>query len=206
LQRLVPEAVGYLDRLLPTLREAIDHGQGAGRPLFAANRDLADTDGFGALWLAVTTLREHRGDGHVAVLMDADLGGCEAHVLFSAAEGCPPQVLRDNRGWSIGDWGAASEGLMDRGLLSPSGEITESGRILHVAIEQRTDELAMLPYRALSNEDADLAIRLLTELGGKVVESGEIPFPNPMGLPEPKVTADRVVPPSSRSGHPQPEP
>jgi hypothetical protein len=195
-----------LDRLLPTLRKAIDHGQGAGRPLFAANRDLAGTDGLGGLWLEATTLREHRGDGHVAVLMEADLGACEAHVLFSATEDCPPQLLRDNRGWSIGDWRAASEGLMDRGLLNPSGEISEAGRVLHAAIEQRTDELAMLPYRALSREDVDEAVRLLTELGSKVVESGEIPFPNPMGLPTPRPMADRVVRLSSRSGHSQGEP
>lgn len=42
-----------------------------GRPLFAANRALPwPTDPVAALWHATTLLREHRGDGHVAVLVE----------------------------------------------------------------------------------------------------------------------------------------
>ncbi|MGP8061823.1 MAG: SCO6745 family protein, partial [Acidimicrobiales bacterium] len=118
LRRLAPEADEVVPRLLPLLREAIEHGNGAGRSLFAANRDVVVSDDLRGLWQAATTLREHRGDGHVAILTEADLDGCEAHVLFAATEGGPPEVLRDNRGWSEHDWGRATSRLCRRGLVS----------------------------------------------------------------------------------------
>ena len=39
------------------------------------------------LWQATTVLREHRGDGHVAALVDAGLNGLEAHITFVGAGG-----------------------------------------------------------------------------------------------------------------------
>ena len=53
----------------------------AGRPLFAAHADLAWPDEpHMVLFHALTLLREHRGDGHVAALIGADLSGIEALV------------------------------------------------------------------------------------------------------------------------------
>lgn len=50
-----------------TLSEAIDGAPGGAVPLFLANRDLAQPeDPVARLWQLSTTLREHRGDGHVA--------------------------------------------------------------------------------------------------------------------------------------------
>lgn len=48
-----------------------------------------------ALWQVATTLREHRGDGHVALLAGAALAGCEAHILFAACEGAPVELYLD---------------------------------------------------------------------------------------------------------------
>ena len=185
LRRLAPEADEVVPRLLPLLREAIEHGNGAGRALFAANRDVVVSDDLRGLWQAATTLREHRGDGHVAILTEADLDGCEAHVLFAATEGGPPEVLRDNRGWSEHDWGRATSRLCRRGLVRSEGGPTSAGRQLHRDIEQRTDELATQPYRLLAGDEVEEMIRLLSAIGRRIVTSGEIPFPNPMGLPEP---------------------
>ncbi len=185
LLRLLPGTDASVHQLLPILWKAIEHGSGAGRPLFAANRDVSGTDDLAGLWQAATTLREHRGDGHVAVLTEADMGACEAHVLFAATEGCPPELLRENRGWSVEDWETASEVLKTRGSLTPSGVATDSGRQLRSAIEQRTDQLAVQPYLGLSVDEIDGAIRLLTGIASRIVDSGEIPFPNPMGLPAP---------------------
>jgi hypothetical protein len=76
---------------LPFLRAASEAAVAAGRPLFGANRDLEEPDEPAAgLWQLATTLREHRGDGHVALLVQAGLDGCEALVLFAASEGLPP--------------------------------------------------------------------------------------------------------------------
>ena len=105
LRRLVENIEPIATTVLPLLLEAINGAASGGRPLFAANRDVAPPDDpVAALWLATTTLREHRGDGHVATLVSADLDGCEVHVLFSATEGVDPSLLRDSRGWSTDEW------------------------------------------------------------------------------------------------------
>jgi hypothetical protein len=184
IRRLAPEATELCDQLLPLLRTAIDHGNGAGRPLFATNRDLVGgSEGLGDAWQAATTMREHRGDGHVAVLLEAEVDGCEAHVLFAATEGVPSKLLQDSRGWSITDWAEATERLQRRGMLDSVGQCTGAGRRLRQHIEQRTDELAVQPYAVLRNDEMDKLIGGLSRIARPIMLSGAIPFPNPMGLP-----------------------
>ncbi|TFV85939.1 hypothetical protein E4P40_13540, partial [Blastococcus sp. CT_GayMR20] len=57
-----------------------------GRPLAAANAGLpVPAEPHLALWQALTTLREHRGDGHNAALVQREVDGVAAHVLAAAA-------------------------------------------------------------------------------------------------------------------------
>src|SRR5262249_53734193 len=68
------------DRLL-SVADGLDC---AGRVLAAANAALpvpGDREPAARLWHAATLLREHRGDGHFAALVAADIDGCEALVL-----------------------------------------------------------------------------------------------------------------------------
>ena len=184
--RLVPDVRDRARSMLPTVRRVIDAGSPAGRPLFAANRDVAPPgDEVAAIWQAATTLREHRGDGHVAVLTEAGLDGCGVHVLFAATTGVEPEVLRSNRGWSTDDWDAAADRLRERGLLDPDGAATADGRRLHDEIEQRTDELAVQPFRVLADDELEDLVRVARGLAGPIAGSGDIPFPNPIGLPPP---------------------
>ncbi|MGW4355027.1 SCO6745 family protein, partial [Nocardia sp. NPDC004582] len=170
---------GIAARTVPHLQRAIADAPAGGRALFAANRDLPTPgDTVHALWQAVTTLREHRGDGHVACLLTEGIDGCEAHVLFSAATGVPAQIWRDNRGWSETDWQAARERLAGRGLLDAQG-LTPAGRALREHIETRTDALAMTAYREVPGIVETLAV--LTPAARAVARSGEILYPNPMG-------------------------
>jgi hypothetical protein len=170
---------------LPLLDAAIACAVAAGRPLFAANRDVAPTaDPVETLWQAATTLREHRGDIDVAVLSSSGLDGCEAHVLFAAVEGVAPQLLQQSRGWSAGDWNAAVDRLADRGLVGVDGTATRVGRDLRNSFERRTDELAMAPYAALGDERIEALLRLLQPAPERIASSGEIEYPNPMGLPQ----------------------
>ena len=185
LRRLAPDVEEAASRLLPVLRRVIEHGSVAGRPLFAANREVTTTGAVEGLWQAATTLREHRGDGHVAVLTGADLDGCEVHVLFSATEHVPPHVLQDARGWSTSEWAGAVDRLRSRGLLGSGGAPTPAGRRLHRDIERRTDDLALAPYRVLDEDEFGDMVALLGTVARDVHLSGEIPFPNPIGLPEP---------------------
>ncbi|MFE4457881.1 hypothetical protein ACFROC_11050 [Nocardia tengchongensis] len=179
LRTIVPDIATVAARTVPHLQRAIEAAPAAGRALFAANRDLPTPgDAVHALWQAATTLREHRGDGHVACLLSEGLDGCEAHVLFSAANGFPAQIMRDNRGWTENDWQAAHERLTARGLLDADG-ITAAGRALREHIEASTDALAMTAYRDVPGMVETLAV--LTPAARAVARSGEVPYPNPMG-------------------------
>jgi hypothetical protein len=139
--------------------------------------------GVAEAWQACTTLREHRGDGHVAALTTHDLGGLEAHVLAAGTSGVPVDLLRDNRGWSKQQWGEAAEGLARRHLVDAAGVATERGQALHRSVEALTDNLAEAAFSAL--EDAEVAAlhEALKSCAEQIQASGLIPFPNPMGLP-----------------------
>jgi hypothetical protein len=164
-----------------SLERAVDEGSASGRPLFAANQAVPlPADPVAALWQHCTSLREHRGDGHVASLLVADLDGCEAHVLFAADRQVPIEVLRDNRGWSADEWAAATARLVERGLLRSDGGITDVGLEARERVEMETDRLAAAPFTEL---DPASLLELLDPLARAVVEARVIPFPNPMGLP-----------------------
>ncbi|RDI53013.1 SCO6745 family protein [Nocardia mexicana] len=157
LRELVPDSADIASQVLPTVTAAIDGAPACGRALFAANRDLpASDEPVEALWQAVTTLREHRGDGHFATLLAEGLDGCEAVVLFAADTGTTPDMWRELRSWSESDWAAAQSRLTARGLLTESGGITEAGRALRAHIESRTDALAATAYRDIPGAEAAL--------------------------------------------------
>ncbi|HEX2296578.1 MAG TPA: hypothetical protein VHN37_14895 [Actinomycetota bacterium] len=158
----------------------------AGRPLFAANAALAPPPApHLRLWHATTLLREHRGDGHVAALVAAGIDGCEAHLTLAATGGVPESELQPNRGWSDEEWAAARERLVERGLLDEGGRPTPEGADLRRWVEERTDELAIEPWRAAGEAAALKALELLAEPVRAIVDGGGVPFPNPMGLPRP---------------------
>jgi hypothetical protein len=164
----------------PQLRAIVDAGIAAGRPLFAANRDLiSGHDDVENLWLLTTCLREHRGDGHVALLTSHGLDGCEAHVLVATDRGLAADLFLESRGWTSDEWSAARQRLIERGLVT-GDRITTSGRVLHALIEDATDELAYEPMRHV---DVERLCRDLDAAALDVVGAGEIRFPNPMGLP-----------------------
>jgi hypothetical protein len=168
----------------PALDRAVTGADPLGRPLFAANRDIArPADPVGAVWQLATTLREHRGDGHVAVLAAEGLDGCAVHVLLAAAEGHPPQLFMDSRGWSADDWAAAEERLRGRGLLAADGALAPAGADLRARIERRTDELAIAPYARLGDDVVDGLLATLATPAATISASGEIRYPNPMALP-----------------------
>lgn len=159
-------------------------GDPLGRPLFAANACLPPRDDpVEQLWQHCTTLREHRGDGHVMALALEDIDGCEAHRLHAAHRGVPDEVLRDNRGFSNDEWAEAGERLEARGLVI-SGRLSERGHELIDRVENATDRLAAVPLdRVLDGDAQHRLIDGLDALARPVADSGILPFPNPMGLP-----------------------
>ncbi len=154
----------------------------AGRVLAAANQALSrpGTPHL-ALWQACTTLREHRGDGHVAVLVAHGVAPVRSHLIKAAVGEADGDVLREGRRFDAAAWDAGTRELAADGLLDATGNLTPSGRDLHARIEAATDAAAAAPWRELGAATDRLAA-LLAPLAGAVVRSGTLPVPNAVGL------------------------
>ena len=140
-----------------------------GRPLFAAHAGLAWPDEpHLVLWHAQTLLREYRGDGHIAALVQAELDPVEALVSHAAVGEVDVRFLRASRAWPEEAWDAGVERLRGRGLVEVGREgsvvFTEAGRSLRQQVEDDTDRLSTPAYAAIG---ADGCARL-RELGRPV--------------------------------------
>ncbi len=145
----------------------------AGRPLYAGHASLDwPADPHLALWHAITLLREYRGDGHIAALVVEDLDGCEALVTHGSSGAVPPAILQATRGWSDDEWAAACDRLTTRGWLA-DGEATPLGIEARDRIEQRTDELAVAPWQALGQDQAD-RLRTLVRPYSKAIATSDV--------------------------------
>jgi hypothetical protein len=106
----VPDSLRAAADLLLAATEGLEL---AGRPLGGPNAGLpAPADPVARLWHAATVLREHRGDGHIAALVAADIDGCEALVLRLAV---------DAAGAGGAGAGAADAGAADAGAADAAG-------------------------------------------------------------------------------------
>ncbi|MFC4906439.1 SCO6745 family protein [Actinomadura gamaensis] len=185
LRRIYPQADETAALANPLIERVVREADPSGRPLFAANRALPwPDDPVAALWQGTTSLREERGDGHVGILTAEGLDGCEANILAGAtSENSPSDWLKEARAWPDAEWTAAQDRLKARGLLDPRGTATAEAHSLKAHIESRTDALAARPLRALT--DPDHLAKALEPLALAVAASGDLPFPNPMGVPRP---------------------
>ncbi|MFI6963514.1 hypothetical protein [Streptomyces sp. NPDC050255] len=164
------------------VRRVAEAADTTGRPLAAANAALPRPDEpHLALWHAATVLREHRGDGHLAALADAELDPAEALVSFAAIGAARPEVFA-SRGWSEGEWSSARERLVKRGLVTDDGTATEAGRALRAEVERRTDEAAAAPWRTLRDEERERLVELLGPLWVAVLGSGLLPSETTLGI------------------------
>jgi hypothetical protein len=182
-----PEACGRAAAALAPVAAALDP---TGRPLGAANAALElPGDPLGRIWQLATTLREHRGDGHIAALVTEGITGLQAHLLQSASGHMPQEVLQRARiGWTDGDWAGAADALRGRALLTagPGLALTPSGRTLLDSVEARTDERAWGGgLAALGEHGVEEVLTLLRPSVRAVAESGMLPEINPTGLRNP---------------------
>ncbi|WP_280401814.1 SCO6745 family protein [Nocardia carnea] len=153
-----------------------------GRALFAANRALPEpADPLARLWYAATLLREHRGDGHIAALLAAGVGGRESHVLQALANGTDPGIYTVSRDYDDQEWAARHDTLRNRGWAGDHG-LTDTGAAVKQEIEARTDTAAASAYTVLTAEERDELLRLLRPLARAVIAAGEIPRVTPIGL------------------------
>ncbi len=154
-----------------------------GRVLAAANAALPRPDGdLEALWQASTTLREHRGDGHVAVLVARGVGPVAAHHLKIAAGETDGEWLRTARGFGPDAWAAGAEDLRARGWVDATGALTAAGADEHDEIERLTDRAAARPWAALGPERTAELAALLAPMATTVLAAGDVPVHGPVGL------------------------
>ena len=191
LRRISARIEPVADEVNESLEAVVAAAASIGRPMFAANRDLPRLDDpVERLWQNCTTLREHRGDGHVAALTAAGIDGPQAHLLLAAERGWPSEVFFDSRGWSEEEQQAAKARLVDRRLLDASG-LTDDGAALREQVEGVTDARAAEPYTAaLTTDRWRTVVEQLTRVAFDIVRSEVVPFPNPMGLPRPSPPDD----------------
>jgi hypothetical protein len=127
-----------------------------GRALYAGLKALdVPEEPVARLWHAATLLREHRGDGHNAALLAHGIGGTEAHVLLAAALGMRPEEFGRLHHLPKSQLAAVVDGLRVRGLVDAAGAFTDAGRKAKQRIETLTDDLAAVPYDALTADELD---------------------------------------------------
>jgi len=157
-----------------------------GRPLAAANTAVVVRgEPHLVLWQALTTLREHRGDGHTVALVTREVDGIQSHVLAAAAGRSDRAWLQKARGWDDAAWDDAEVRLADRSWLDDDGGLTAQGLAVVTAIEADTDRLALGPWQALGPQRCDRLAELLRPVRRAVVAAGHWPAGNPIGVPDP---------------------
>ncbi|AYJ50582.1 SCO6745 family protein [Rhodococcus sp. P1Y] len=190
LDRVLGDALGSLasePKLVEVgnrLRDIGDTAVFAGRTLSAAwhASDRPDSPHL-ALWHSIAVIREWRGDGHLAALVDAQLDPTEAVVFHEAIHPDPKsrrvlgkRITQITRGWSDEEWDAAADRLIARGLVErqDKGEaLTEHGVDLDAHIEARTDALAASIWRDVPDaEDIVLSVRPYSKA---IIDAGILP-------------------------------
>ena len=173
---LAPALDGHdLAEPLALARQACAGLSAPGRPLYAAHAAQPwPQDDVVALWHAATLVREHRGDGHVALLLAAGLGPVEAMWLHGAYSQTL-DFLRASRGWAEEDWDAAAQRLRDRGLMDADGGLTDAGTDLKKDVEAQTGRLAQEGWRHLGVDGCERLDALLTPLREAVAAAGVLP-------------------------------
>ncbi|GAA2469662.1 SCO6745 family protein [Winogradskya humida] len=140
-----------------------------GRVLYAGLRALAvPEEPVARIWHAATLLREHRGDGHNAVLVAHNIGGTEAHVLLALTLGEKAETFGRTHHLPKAQLAAVIDGLRNRGILDAAGEFTAAGRQTRQRIETLTDELAAPAYEVLSTDELDELIAGLEPIAAAV--------------------------------------
>ena len=169
----VAEALALARRLAEHLA-AGPQGTG-GRALYAAHAQLPwPEDDLLALWHAATLVREHRGDGHVALLLARGIDPVEATVLDGAWAG-KERFLRATRGWTPEELAAAEDRLRSRGWMDAGAGLTDDGRAAREDLEQDTARVSQAPWDELGPQDTRRLVELLAPLRRAVLDSGVLP-------------------------------
>ena len=160
------------------LREACSVLTPEGRPLYAGHADQPwPEEPLLQMWHGATLLREHRGDGHIAALVAAGLGGLEALITYTATgRGFTEAGAKATRGWRDEEWAACCGRLAERGLVDDAG-LTDDGKALRARVESATDAMSAAPWEHLGPERTDRVLELAKGLARTLVAGGAFRSP-----------------------------
>jgi hypothetical protein len=161
-----PEFARATELLMKAATSAPIHG----RPMYAALRALdAPEDVVTRLFHAGSLLREHRGDGHIAALLNEGVGGTEAHVLLALDMDMPAEKFGRIHHLPAAQLAAVIDGMRDRGLIGNDGWLSAEGRAVKQRVEDLTDDLAAKPYESLEPAELDELISILEPLAALLI-------------------------------------
>lgn len=141
--------------------------------MYAALRTLpVPEEPMARLWHAATLLREYRGDGHVAALVAAGIGGTEAHVLHTLSAGIPAEKFGRVHHLPAAQLAAVVDGMRARGLIASSGWLSATGRETKERIESLTDDLAAPAYDSLEPSELNQLIADLEPISAALDAAG----------------------------------
>ncbi|SLG71323.1 SCO6745 family protein [Mycobacteroides abscessus] len=164
------------------LGRAAREASSSGRPLYAALTTVPWPDEpVAALWHAATLLREQRGDGHVAALVTAGIGGRESNVFHVASGRATKDTIMRSRDYDEEEWGEVEAELTRRGLLEGGG-LSPYGAAVKADIEDRTDRAFLPVLDVLTDAELETLFRSLTPVTRQVIAAGDLPASTPMGL------------------------
>ncbi len=164
------ECATIADPLLAAVR-GLD---GLGRPLFSALRSLpVPSSPSGRLWRAAELVREHRGDGHLAVLVAAGLTAAEANVLTERWLGFAMGEYSGTRGFGPDLVATAAASLQARGWMDGT-DLTDAGRAARGTIEAATDQSQHALVDALGGS-LDEIITQAGDVSRRLVEAHAVP-------------------------------
>jgi len=172
-----------LTELADLAETAVELLEPDGHPLGAANAALPrdpEASPLRRLWQVTTTLREDRGDAHVAALVAHGFDGVESAVWRT--DPGDEEEMRQYRGWTADEWAAGVARLTERGWLDDDGRPTPAGEAAYAAVEAETDASAGAVWAAFGPDRTERLLELLTPLASATY--AEIPV-NPMHVPDP---------------------
>jgi Helix-turn-helix family len=180
LRRLIGEETPELTELADLAKEAAERcgtRSGTGRPMYAAYAEADWPDQPHAkLWHAATLLREYRGDGHVAILINSGLEPLPALITHTATgTGFVGPAAKTLRGWSDEQWEEAADDVKHAGLLNEDGTLTRQGVTLRQDLEDATNRLAERPWQAIGAAKADRIHELASTFSKHIVAAGAFP-------------------------------
>ncbi|HEY7625641.1 MAG TPA: hypothetical protein VH761_01185 [Ilumatobacteraceae bacterium] len=144
-----------------------------GRPLAAGNSAVAlPDDPVTALWQQLTVVREWRGDAHIAVLVNNEVGPSDCLALQVASGRFPARLAHVTRRWSDDEWSAAMARLGRRGWLDADGKPTQAGSDAREHIEDETDRLCATIWEPIGDDGAQRFGELITPIHDAVTAAG----------------------------------